>query len=939
MRKHILLTLTALAVNANLLWAQHDFDAMDYRLQQWPEAERFQSAQGPEHLFLSGSAGCLFSFTEDGGYNPFRSGQNGMTATVYAGKWLTPRHGIRAGVHAAFLPHPETRIKMAGVSADYLLNLSVLTAGYNPDRLFEVYGLAGLGADMACQADGDNRRIHPSAYLGLQGQFRLSPITAFFVEPRLQLASDGYDGQTHWRGYDAAFALQAGLTYQILERSKQAPTGTFGLLPFGNHTFISFATGINCLVSRSYQVAPGPELSLYAGKWLAPHSALRLGITGGLSYLNHPDDARHRHKFAGGRADYLLNLNNLCGYYRQNPFELTLLAGVSLAAGSSYLDREERLTTGISAGVQGSFRISDHTSLFLEPRLTLYPKDFASGVSFRKHDLFAELAAGVTLHTASRTERRKTEQPETDSFWDQTFLQAGAGMEMLATPATLIHPNMMGPNGYLAIGKWWNARSGARLGADAGWTKDRYATGNSHLFNGSISADYLWNLTNSLYGYDSNRTFHLVVSAGAVVTARAGNGYPKALYAGVETGLLGLWRLNRQISLFAEPELRVYGQGLSPAYSVRNRFTVMPLLRAGVQFGMQDYDRSSYHARFGENDHRSFVSLSAGGNFIAGRPLFDNRSASISASIGQWYTPLSGWRTNFLVHRGSYGNRLHYQYAGVEADYLFNLSTLYAGYDPERLFSLHVLAGAGAGVSYIQGSLKLAGGVHAGLQADFRLNPALHLFIEPKAEIYSRHYGYRYQSVVPVAGLTAGITHYFRQRGKHTGSTPDKSSFVILGTGLGLYSGASSSTPTGQLLSKSCDIAYGHWFTHLHGLQAGLSNTHLNVLPDTPLNFLTLKADYLLSLSSLLAGNDDTRCVTLDGLAGVLLNLPTGNSVSETSFGAEAGLRATFRLNQAAGIYLQPVFRIYDSRLNRTGKTRSKADAAGALEAGIRYRF
>lgn len=939
MKKYILLTLFTLTVNVSLLWAQHEFNAMDYRLQNWPEADRFQSAKGSEHLFLSGSIGSIFSFTQDAGYNPFQSGKNGMSASVYLGKWFTPRHGLRVGLHTAFLPHPEAKMKMAGISADYLLNLSALTAGYNPDRLFEVYGLAGLGADVAYQVRWDDRRIHPSAYLGLQGQLRLSPIAALFVEPRLQLANDGYDGQAHWRGYDAAFTVQAGLTYQILERSQRASTESFERQPFGNNTFISFATGLNSLISRSYDVAPGPELSLYAGKWLAPHSALRLGMFGGLSYLNRPGDVRHRHKFIGGRLDYLLNLNNMCGYYRQSPFELTALAGITLATGSNYLTKGRHNAVGISAGLQGDLRVSHNTSIFLEPRLTLYPGDFASGVSFRKYDLLAELAAGFTMHTANRSERRDMGQPETDSFWDQTFLQIGAGMEMLATPATLIHPNMMGPNGYLAIGKWWNARSGMRLAADAGWTKDRNATSYRHMFNASVSADYLWNLTNSLYGYDSDRTFSLAANAGAVLTARAGNGYSKALYAGVEAGLMGTWRLTPQISLFAEPELRVYGKGLNPAYSVRNRFTVMPQLRAGVLFNMQDYDRNGYHTLFGQNDRRSFVSIAAGGNFIVSRQLFDNRGASVSASIGQWYTPLSGWRTNLLVHRGSYNNRLHYQYAGVEADYLFNLSTLYAGYDPERLFSLYALAGVGVGTSYIQGNLKLAGGVHAGLQADFRLTPALHLFIEPKAGIYSQHYGYRYKTFVPVAELTAGITHYFQQKDRHAGNTPDRTSFVGLGTGLGLYSGSSSSTPTGKMLSKSFDVTYGHWFTQLHGLQAGLSNTHLNVLPDTPLNFLTLKTDYLLSLSSLLAGNDDTRSVTLDGLAGILLNLPTGNSVSKTSFGAEAGLRGTFRLNQTTGIYLQPVFRIYDSQLNRINKTRSKIDAAGALEAGISYRF
>ena len=923
-----------------LLWtcvctagAQNNFDAMEHRLQSWPQRDRYESNKGAEHLFLSGAFGGNFSFMG----NPFLKANLGATASGYIGKWFTPEHGFRAGIHANLLNHPDTRIKGFGLSADYLLNLSALSGGYNPRRLLEVYGVAGVGMNANFQFDREDRQFAPTGYVGLQGSFRLSPITRFFIEPGLQIGKDNYDRREHWRGYDAAFTLQAGFTYEILERSKRASTQSFEHTPFGNNLFLSYSVGINQLLTSRASSHVGPELGLALGKWFSPHSGLRLGVSGGLNFLNRFQDPLHRHKFVEGQADYLLNLNNLCGYYRENPFEVIALAGVRYAHASSYLTEGWNNAFGVGFGLQGNLWVSKNTSLFLEPRISLFHRNFASGVSLNSLDLFGELVAGFTMHTANRSERRSMDKMDNSDFWNHLFVQVGAGAEMLVTPKSLVRRNMIGPNFQLAVGKWWNPRSGLRLGVDAGWNHDRESEHGGNLYNGSLTADYLWNITNAFYGYDQKRKLYLIANAGAVLTATAGDGVSKVLHLGGEFGLQGLWQVNRRLGLYLQPEARLYGNEIHAGYSLKDKLSVLTNLRAGVIVNFGEYNRAGNHQQLEASGRNNFFSIQGGTGSITTRYVFDQPGVRLRASIGRWYTPLSGWRISAAVHRAKSQQGAATQYGGIELDYLFSLSTLYADYNPDRVFNLNAFLGADAGASYMLGGIGMVGGIHAGIQADFRLTKGLHLFLEPRMGIFSRNYGHNYTRPVPETEINIGLTHYLHDgtsKRKHGGS-----SFVAVGTGLGLYSGASGSTPLGQLLTKSADVVYGRWFNPKHGLQVGISDTHLNVLKDTPLNFITVKADYMLSLSNLMAGADPDRRFGLDGIVGILAAIPNGNDISRPAVGSEVAFRAKYRLYKGLGIYGQPVFRIYDNNLDRIHKTGARINAAAALEFGLTFDF
>ena len=401
--KKIMIAALALCAVTGTASAQHDHDinALDYRLQGWPKAEKFESAKGSEHLFLSGSFGGIFSFGNEEGRNAFGKMNRYMRANAYLGKWFTPLHALRVGVRGTLHANSPIKTKMIGVSADYMMNFSALTHRYKPGRVFEMYGIVGAGVDASTSRSPIDWQLNYEAHLGLQGNFRVSKVASLYIEPRLYVGNNNYDARTHWRGYDAGLSLEVGMTYQILERSQRVETEPFRHCPFGRNTFLSIGVGASRLFNSTYSGQIGPEGTLAFGKWFAPHSGLRIGVEGGQSKLQ-VEGTEAKLNFASAGVDYLLNLNSMSGYHRKSRFVMIALAGVKYAAASNTLENSWHNAFGGRIGLQGNLRLTSNTSLYVEPRLNILTDSFGQGHVSHHVDLFGEVVLGFTLDFGKR---------------------------------------------------------------------------------------------------------------------------------------------------------------------------------------------------------------------------------------------------------------------------------------------------------------------------------------------------------------------------------------------------------------------------------------------------------------------------------------------------------------------------------------------------------
>ena len=106
------------------------------------------------------------------------------------------------------------------------------------------------------------------------------------------------------------------------------------------------------------------------------------------------------------RADYMLALDPLFeGYNSEKPFKLSLVAGVEAAfpkdnyeAGIPTKYQPNGTAFGLGLGINADFRITDHLSFFVEPRISIYQPKLFGGLSHNKFDLPTNVQVGMTWH-------------------------------------------------------------------------------------------------------------------------------------------------------------------------------------------------------------------------------------------------------------------------------------------------------------------------------------------------------------------------------------------------------------------------------------------------------------------------------------------------------------------------------------------------------------
>ena len=162
--------------------AQLEGSALNYMLQRPRVAKQYADKQLFDHLFVDAGAGVNIV-----GYNNPDASAFGQ---INLGDWITPEHGWRLGINAGYSRLDGIKAKYAGLSLDYLMNITALSkrgTTYNP-RTFELYGIAGV--DIATSRHEGNAEYGMGAHIGLRGQVALSPFTYLYIEPKVGLMSD-----------------------------------------------------------------------------------------------------------------------------------------------------------------------------------------------------------------------------------------------------------------------------------------------------------------------------------------------------------------------------------------------------------------------------------------------------------------------------------------------------------------------------------------------------------------------------------------------------------------------------------------------------------------------------------------------------------------------------------------------------------------------------
>mgnify|MGYP002626038450 CR=1 FL=1 len=190
--------------------------------------------------------------------------------------------------------------------------------------------------------------------------------------------------------------------------------------------------------------------------------------------------------------------------------------------------------------------------------------------------------------------------------------------------------------------------------------------------------------------------------------------------------------------------------------------------------------QATYEAADGtkyEFQKHAFLNIEAGAQYTLGEAKFSKLlSPNIQLGLGYQFTPVFGariqanaWQSKggwngFRTQVGAepYTNDYKYKYVAPGLDFMFNLSNLFCGWNPNRVFNLTAFLGGGANIAwgndeandiaknltnlnaynleYVWDGSKVRLFGRGGLEAAFRLSDAVALTVEGNANILSDKY-------------------------------------------------------------------------------------------------------------------------------------------------------------------------------------------------------
>lgn len=705
------------------LHAQLEKSALDYMLQKPAVSKRFADGKRfGDHLFLEAGAGAHVLFQRTNGYSANKPGASGR---LHIGDWVTPEHGWRVGFYGGRRRHELKSPDFAGISLDYLLNVTALAStSYADVRPFEVYGVVGLEY-MYARHNGVGRS-GAGLRLGLRGQVRLSHYTYLYIEPQIGIYSDNVAHLDTWQGYVPEASVQAGLGYRLAQGENRSRNEFTRTHTFFDHTFLSFSGGPGALVNKSpstWRHYMGGQARISAGKWFNPYSALRLSLTG----ATHKQHEAEKMKAMGLGAEYLWNMHNTFGGYDPSRwFEMNALAGLH-ADWSNNSKNKTRPVLGVGGGLQANFHLNSHADLFLEPRIDIYQKDYAAHThSFKDWDAVLSLQAGLALHynaspSANRPNRTSFKESDRRGF---LTISAGADAPMPGLRNTDNHAF----TGNLGFGQWFTSQSAWRIQVNGLVRKN-----NNYYTKGSVGLDYMADLTTWSGEYNPDRICNLRIFGGVGLGADYMQGTHKAGFApDLHAGVQLAFRVSPAVELFAEPRV------IHLFRTQENNTPSKTHLAAAVGLNYRLRHKQTDRPRSSEvPEKKQFVSVGIGSGIssetLTGMPsTLRKLTLDIDFCYGRWFNTKSGLRlglSDVTIQKRHVANK---HITSLHADYMLNIISLFTGESTEnKVFQMTGFAGLNLNMSSRQQENKACLGGELGLQAGWKVCPSAELFVEP----------------------------------------------------------------------------------------------------------------------------------------------------------------------------------------------------------------
>lgn len=342
-------------------------------------------------------------------------------------------------------------------------------------------------------------------------------------------------------------------------------------------------------------------------------------------------------------------------------------------------------------------------------------------------------------------------------------------------------------------------------------------------------------------------------------------------------------------------------------------------------FNAMDYliqDRYRYPDKAFMNKHwMDNLYLRIGGGLFAPNRTGENPMKWMQdyhVSIGKNLTPKHGFRLGFNFGKGGLkAENLAVSQYSLQLDHLFNVSAYIMGYNPDRLFEISTVLGAGYRATRIAGETHRAPEGHLGLELRYKVGPQSYFTLEPQVQLTD---GYR-QDDWRHMGLSSGATLSYIQYLRPLTTAPTNSSrytgmspfFVEWATGLqfqhldqGLWDSRGGSY-----------AAYvGKWLSRVFGVRTGVNASFNRIQSETlegvsqhaDATYTDARFDMLFNPLALFTKNGSKSWGGMHLLGGILYGYahPFDGRSGYSYSGYNAGIQGWLRLQDNMQLFLEP---------------------------------
>lgn len=495
-------------------------------------------------------------------------------------------------------------------------------------------------------------------------------------------------------------------------------------------------------------------------------------------------------------------------------------------------------------------------------------------------------------------------------FGDHYFVSIEGGGGIFMDPDKLFSSPTVDYRFGVSFGDWVTPVHGWRLSLNGG----RHHLDGHHSAFGGASLDWLVNFSSLVRGYNVHRKFELIATPGVEYQLDRHCDRNNSIFA-LRFGLQGRWNFARNLYAYIEPRIGLYwGKGIYKNLENPSGFhyRIEPSIMVGLGFRrMTDEERRKWTVPFETQnaaDHM-FYEIGAGWTnlrkYEGKSGMFTDNNLTFSFSGGKWFSPYSAIRFN-----ASYGkiyNPREFFMGGV--DYMWNLTNAINGYRVYSPFELDLFAGV-CGMYVKDAYAKFYPGVEAGLKAMVNINPNWGIFIEPQGRILWNGFRQDIYSSRVLSSINIGLRYsigdykynYADNLAKFK-EADNKRQFVTLSVGPGKYK-------NNYGIGYAVEAGYGRWFSPMSAWKVGVD---AQIFPhdDENVQNISVGGDYILSLSSALAGYNPDRFFDFSGSLGAYVgvaNLHSGSYDEEyTRFTAsfKASFIASFKVAENWSVNVQ----------------------------------